>query len=163
MAFALGLPAYSSFLVFTRAFYARGDTKTPALVNAGTMVVASIAGAALFFAGSDGSWSVPGLALGHSIAFTLGTLVMARIFGRRSGAVGGTKLNAAILRAALAAAAALIAMFVVATFLGDADRSDALVQVLVVGLLGGGVYLGVEAGMGSPELARLRTLVRSRG
>ena len=48
IAFAVGLPMYSGFLVFTRAFYAVGDTRTPTLVNLVTVVISSIAGVVLF-------------------------------------------------------------------------------------------------------------------
>ncbi|MEA2448047.1 MAG: putative peptidoglycan lipid flippase, partial [Actinomycetota bacterium] len=162
MAFAVGLPAYSAFLVFTRAFYANGDTKTPALINAATMVVASVAGAAFFVvAGDSGDWAVPGLALGHSVAFTIGTLVMARTFGRRSGALGGTKLNASILRTLSGAVAALAVMLVVASLIGGDTRQGALIELVATAGAGVVVYGGVSTWMRSPELRRLIALARS--
>lgn len=163
MAFALGLPAYSAFLVFTRAFYALGDTRTPALVNAATMVIASIAGALLFMAAADGDWAVPGLALGHSVAFTIGTLVMARIFGRRNGAVGGTKLNAAVLRTILATGGSSVAMVLLALGIDDGNRAVATGELFAIAVAGFGIYVAINAGMKSPELRRLTTLVRGAG
>jgi putative peptidoglycan lipid II flippase len=157
--FALGLPAYSAFLVFTRAFYARGDTKTPALVNGATVVVASLVGAGFFFAAAD-ELKVAGLALGHSIAFTGGTMVLARAFRRRAGALGGTKLNAAVLRALLGAAGAGIAMLVTTTLVHLDGRPGAAIEVVVAGLIGGTAYLALQRAMGAPELQRLVALVR---
>jgi putative peptidoglycan lipid II flippase len=38
-AFALGLPFFSAFQLFTRTFYAMQDSRTPALVNVAAAVV----------------------------------------------------------------------------------------------------------------------------
>lgn len=160
MAFAVGLPAYSAFLVFTRAFYARGDTKTPALVNAATMVIASIAGAAFFWLAGEGAWAVPGLAIGHSLAFLIGTWVMARTFGRRSGALGGTKLNAAVMRSVLATGGALLVMIGLALLLDAESRGAAVAELVLTAAAGVAIYVGINASMRSPELQRLTGLVR---
>ena len=159
--FAVGLPAYSAFLVLTRAFYALGDARTPALVNAATVAVASAVGAVAFLTMRPG-WKVPGLALGHSIAFAIGTVLLGRIFARRAGAVGGTKLNAAVTRLVIATFLSLAAMLVVETAIPDATKQAALMDLLGTAIAGGAVYLFAQARMKSPELKRLRALARGR-
>lgn len=158
--FALGLPAYSAFLVYTRAFYAVGDTKTPALLNALTVAIASAAGAA-FFALADPGWEVPGLALGHSLGFLIGTVIMARAFVRKAGSRGGTKAASAIARAVAVGAAALGAMLAVANvFPWSSSNSGALLSLAVTTAAGAVVYIGGMAAMRSPELRRLGTFAR---
>ena len=160
-AFAIGLPAYSCFLVFTRAFYALGDTKTPALFNAATVATAS-AIAALLFLTLPPRWSVPGLALGHSIAFLCGSVAMGRRLARATGGLGGPALRRALARATVFALAAFAAMTSVTLFLGSGSKSGALVSLLATSVVGALVYLGGMTLVRSPELARLRSLRHAR-
>lgn len=159
LAFALGLPAYSAFLVFTRAFYAQGDAKTPTLVNAGTVVVSSILGA-VFFLVADPDWAVPGLAFAHSVAFFGGTIVLGRLLSRRAGPFGGTKLNAAMLRAAISTAVALGGMLVVRGVMDAGGRAGMIGELAAVIVTGIGLYGVVQLGMRSPELARLSGVMK---
>lgn len=159
-AFAIGLPSYSAFLVFTRAFYAIGDTKTPALINAATVVVSSAAGA-LFFSVAESGWEVPGLALGHSLGFFLGTIVMARVFARRAGPAGGTRVASSIARSLSIGIVAGAAMVVVAGALGRDSNPEALVAVAATALAGAVVYLGGMAVLKAPELRRLLRIASS--
>lgn len=159
-AFAIGLPLYSAFLVFTRAYYAIGDSRTPTLVNAVTVAISSIVGAGLFFALPE-RWSVPGLALGHSFGFVVGSIVLTRLFNRRTGATGSTRLTAALIRSSV------VALLVVAVMLGlravlPEDTKTALALSLVTTAAAGvGIYVGLMAWLRSPELARLTLLVKN--
>jgi putative peptidoglycan lipid II flippase len=160
ISFAIGLPGYSAFLILTRAYYALGDTKTPTLVNAGTVALASAAGALLFVALPD-DWSVPGLALGHSIGFGAGAVVLGRSLAGRIGRLTSTRLVAAVSRAGLGSAAALAAMLVVRTLFGVDGR---LAYVLVLGgiaVAGIITYAGLMRVWRAPELGRMRSLLPS--
>jgi putative peptidoglycan lipid II flippase len=160
ISFAIGLPGYSAFLILTRAYYALGDTKTPTLVNAGTVALASAAGALLFVALPD-DWSVPGLALGHSIGFGAGAVVLGRSLAGRIGRLTSTRLVAAVSRAGLGSAAALAAMLVVRTLFGVEGR---LAYVLVLGgiaVVGIITYAGLMRAWRAPELGRMRSLLPS--
>jgi putative peptidoglycan lipid II flippase len=86
-AFAIGLPAYSVFLVLTRAAYALGDARAPAIVNAACVVVSSALGAALFTLFTE-EWAVAGLAGAHSIAFAAGAWALAAWLRRAIGSAG---------------------------------------------------------------------------
>ena len=160
ISFAIGLPGYSAFLILTRAYYALGDTKTPTLVNAGTVALASAAGALLFVALPD-DWSVPGLALGHSIGFGAGAVVLGRSLAGRIGRLTSTRLVAAVSRAGLGSAAALAAMLVVRTLFGVEGR---LAYVLVLGgiaVVGIIIYAGLMRAWRAPELGRMRSILPS--
>lgn len=159
-AFAVGLPMYSAFLVYTRACYALGDTKTPALVNAGTVGLASIAGAVLFSV-LPREWAVPGLALGHSIGFAAGAVVLARLFHRRMGSGIGAGTVGAVLRATVAAFGALVVMAITRTLVPEESRADNLANAVLTIGLGAAAYLGAMVGFKSPEFQRIRRLVRS--
>jgi len=156
--FAIGLPSYSAFLVFTRAFYAVGDTKTPALINALTVALSSAAGALLFLAARPG-WEVPGLALGHSVGFFLGTVVMARFFARRVGAGGGTRVSSAVARSLVVGGVASAAMLAAVNVVDAGSNIGAFLALVVTVVVGAVVYLGGMAALKSPEIARVGRLV----
>lgn len=161
-AFALGLPTFSAFLIFTRAFYALGRTKEPTLVNAFAVGVASVVGVILFFA-ADPGWEVAALALAHSIGFAVGAVVLGRALVRHLGRIGGTRVVAAVTRSAVAGAAAFVVMLAGVWRLPEDTNIEAFVTVVVVAATGAAVYVVIMAFQRSPELARLgRLLVRRR-
>jgi putative peptidoglycan lipid II flippase len=158
-AFAIGLPAYSIFLVFTRAFYAVGDSKTPALVNAGAVAAASLAGAALFALAPDG-WEVPGLAAGHSVGFAVGAAVLSGLFARKAGRLRSTQLMASTLQSTGAALAAGVVMAFAAWFVPGTGVAAALVTLVAAGAAGAGAYVALMSWGKSRELQRVAALVR---
>lgn len=160
-AFVIGLPAYSAFLVVTRAFYSVGDTKTPALINGVTVLLASVAGAALFFWTSP-SWSVAGLALGHSAAFVFGAALLLRSFSREVGTVVDAALRRSLVRSLVAALVAAVVMTAVRLVTPEESSVDALASTLLTGGAGAATYAGIAHVLKAPELGRVRALVRRR-
>ena len=161
-AFALGLPTYSAFLALTRGFYAQGDTRTPALVNAAAVATAALSGAVLFFQAPEG-WQVAGLAAGHSLGFALGTALMARAVGRRRRVAPPTPLAPAVAGSTLAAVLAAGVMLFVSEALPVSSKAELAVNVVATLAAGAIAYLGLMTSTGSQEMARLRSLVaRSR-
>ena len=158
--FAVGLPGYSAFLMLTRAFYALADTKTPALVNAGAVGIASAAGAVLFFT-LPPAWSVPGLALGHSLGFSLGALVLALLLGRRTATVGRGLWPVSGRALAVGAAATLVAVAVHA-LVPAASPPTLLLNVVATAAACASLYVAVMSRIGAPEMARLARLGRLR-
>jgi putative peptidoglycan lipid II flippase len=154
--FALGLPAFSAFLVLTRAFYALGETKVPAIVNGIAVLMSSISGATLFVM-LDDPWKVPGLALGHSIGSLLGAAVLSARLGNRLGPIGDRRLVSAIGRAMVVA---VVAAFVMAGVHLIGRGMPAGVRVAAAALVGIALYVALMAWLKAPELARLRSLVR---
>jgi putative peptidoglycan lipid II flippase len=158
--FALGLPAYSAFLILTRAFYALGDTRVPAVVNAVSVVLASASGVILFGALGDVGWEIPGLALGHTIGFSVGAILLGRRLRARVGRLGSTRLIATIVRSCAVSVVAAAAMAAVTFALAGPSASRQGVMLVAVTLLGAGIYLGFMALMRAPELARISTALR---
>jgi putative peptidoglycan lipid II flippase len=159
-AFAAGLPTYSAFLMLTRACYARADTKSPALVNAGAVALSGAVGATLFFALPAG-WAVPGLAYGHSLGFAAGSLALGLLLGRRTGSLGSRELLAAGARALAVGAVAALVAAVAHRLFPDASRAQLAAGVVVSAAAGGVTYLGLMAGLRAPEMTRLAALARS--
>jgi putative peptidoglycan lipid II flippase len=156
--FAIGLPAYSAFLIFTRAYYALGDTRTPALVNAATVAIAGGTGA-LFFTLFADDWKVPGLALGHSIGFFVGSVILTRLFNKQVGTVGSTKLSATVTRAFVLSLGALAVMALMRSVGPEASRSGYLLTFVVTAGAGALVYVGGMYLLRAPELQRISGLV----
>ncbi len=81
----VGLFTYATFLFFARASYALGDSRTPAIVAAGSAVV----GAGVMVVGGltfeTDTAKVAALGLGHSAAYFVGTLVLGFVLRRRVG------------------------------------------------------------------------------
>lgn len=153
-ALALGLPTYSAYMILTRAFYARGDARTPAFLNAATVGASVVIGSTLF-ALADDHLKVAALALGHSIGFALGCGGMGRSFARRSGETvfGPSELRPFTLYLGLACLAGVV-MWPISSVAPGHD----LVGVLLAGGCGVLVYLLGAWWARAPEVERLRTL-----
>jgi putative peptidoglycan lipid II flippase len=81
---AIGLLPYSAFLLFARAFYALGDSRTPAVVA----LVTACGGAAVMVVGAlafHGAAVVAALGIGNTVAYVLGATVLAVVLSRRLG------------------------------------------------------------------------------
>jgi putative peptidoglycan lipid II flippase len=160
-AFAIGLPAFSSFLVMTRAFYAVSDTRTPALINALTIVLTTIVGAAAFFLLS-GPWRVPGLALGHSVGFMIGVLVLGGRLSRKLGEPILEKVRSPMAQSLVGAFLATSVMLGIHLAVPDASKPAAALDIISTALGGGVVYFVYMSRTGSAELARLMLLLPKR-
>jgi len=159
-AFAVGLPMYSAFLVLTRAYYALGDAKTPALVNIATVAVAAGSGALLFFL-LPNDLAVAGLAAGHSIAFTGGAFVLGRRLRASLAGFRGSRVGAAARRAAAGAFVSTVAVLAVMTAASGATSKGGAAGVLVLAsLVAAAAYAGVMTMLRSPELARVFGVLR---
>jgi putative peptidoglycan lipid II flippase len=159
--FSIGLPGYSTFLVLTRAYYAMGDTKTPALVNAGCVVVASVVGAALFVA-FPARWAVAGLALGHSLAFTLGALATGLLLSRRTHPVADPSFLASVRRSSYVTVLAAAVMIGVTWVLPSASKVQNVLSLAVAVIAGIGLYVAVMARLRAPELTTVGGLIPRR-
>ncbi len=160
-AFVVGLPTYSAFLVFTRAFYAMSDVKTPALVNAASVMVASGLGAALFFVLPRDD-AVAGLALGHSIGFAAGALLLAVVFARRWGSVVERGVASSLSTTLLVAAAAAGVMAAVEHLMPQGSKIQLVAGIIAVAMAGAAVYIAGMSLLNSPELRRIRALIPGR-
>lgn len=132
--FALGLPFFSAFHLFTRSFYALADTRTPTTLNAAAVI---------FNIGIDlplyAAFGVRGLALGHAMTYAAGSIALGVALSRRiPGGIGLRHIASPILRMALLSA-------VMGTGVEVVSRAVPGPDIVVVGagvLVGLGFYLG---------------------
>jgi putative peptidoglycan lipid II flippase len=157
-AFAIGLPTYSAFLVLTRAYYALGDPKTPALVNGLAVLVSSGTAAVLFFV-VERRWAVPALALGHSIGFAVGTVVLVWLLKGRGVSLATRDVLGPSLRSIALALVAGAAMCGAGRLVDDSTKLMALTSLAVMAAVGAVVFLGGAMLTRAPEMHRLRELL----
>jgi putative peptidoglycan lipid II flippase len=159
--FSIGLPGYSTFLVLTRGYYAMGDTRTPALVNAVAVVFASIVGASLF-ALLPQRWAVAGLALGHSLAFSIGAVALGILISRRTHPLADPSFSVSLRRSFAVTVVAGLVMVGVAALLPSASKVQSLITLAVAIAAGTGLYVALMARLRSPELASVGGLILRR-
>jgi putative peptidoglycan lipid II flippase len=102
--YCVGLPAFAAVGIFTRAFYALGDTRTP--VRATFAAVAVNLGLNLLLVGPLAAWGLAhrGLALATSATSLANLALLAWLLRRRLGGVDGARMLRSLLRITLAAA-----------------------------------------------------------
>jgi putative peptidoglycan lipid II flippase len=162
-AFALGLPFFSAFQLFTRTFYAMQDSRTPALVNVAAAVVNVAAN--LFFLEVAG-WGVAGLALGHATSYVFSSGVCLILLRRRLRGVEGGAIWATLMRVVPAGVLTALAALGVAELLertvGVASLALQIVQVggaVLTGLL---VFAASASIFGIKEVDEVRTAALRR-
>lgn len=164
--FALGLPAFVMIKVFSPAYFAREDTKTPMRYAVASLIANTLGSIALFFLFRKIGWLPQ---LGIAVATTLGgwlnagllwaTLVKRGHFAidrRMARAFATIVLSSVVMGAALVAAA---------HYLGSQFAPDRgfLVHVLALAILVGtglAVYALIVVLTGTINLRQLRNLVR---
>lgn len=159
--FVFGLLQFAIFQLLTRAFYALQDAKTPFYVNCGVVALNVAVNVPMF------EWlHVEGLAAGQGIAYTAGSIVLARIMARRLGGLDGARIAASSVRIAVASAGMGIVVWALAHLLGT-TMTDGTFVVQLVALavpVGAGAlaYLGLAHVLHVEELDYVRGLVRRR-
>lgn len=88
---AVGIPAYGGFLLMTRAAYALGDSRTPALASLGSAVLGAL-GMAVAAQAADGPARLALIGGAHSLAYALGGLWLVERLRPRVGSVLGITL-----------------------------------------------------------------------
>ncbi|HUF31855.1 MAG TPA: murein biosynthesis integral membrane protein MurJ [Acidimicrobiales bacterium] len=160
-AFAPGLLGYGAFLFLARAFYARGDTRTPALVGAAVVVGGAVMMVASFNLVPDDA-RVPALAGAHSVAYLAGSVAIFVLLRRRVpvGSPGPvvSSLAAGVASAALAGAA----MVAAATVVEVGGRPGALLTLAFAGSVGLVVYVGAQAVVGRTPPRAVADMMRGR-
>ena len=163
VAFAIGLFPFSAFQLLLRASYAMQDTRTPAIVNVGSLVVNVVANL-VFFYGFD--LGVQGLALGHATSYVFGSIVLLVLIRRKLGRMGGRRILAGLSRTFVAAAVTAGAAWLVARLAGEVLGTTTLVeqsvQVLGAVIVGLVVYVAAAAILHIDEVASVRRQVVRR-
>jgi putative peptidoglycan lipid II flippase len=137
-ALAPGLVGYGVIVVFTRASYALGDARLPAIVT-GAFVAVGVAGM------GAASWLAPlderatALAAAHSVAYLLGAAALGILVRRRVGHSYGTGRSLVPVVGAGVVAGGVMMAF---SLLEPQTRIDAVVVVAMAAVAGLAVYLG---------------------
>jgi putative peptidoglycan lipid II flippase len=128
----LGLLSYGAYLLLARAYYALGDSRTPAAIS----LAAAIAGVVLMLAlgqVTEGAGLVAALGIGHTAAFTLAAVVLAVRLATRE------HVRCASLRLLLPIGFALVAGVLARLALDAWDPQSRVQQLVALTVLGAGV------------------------
>ncbi|MEV4712099.1 murein biosynthesis integral membrane protein MurJ [Micromonospora sp. NPDC049374] len=164
LAAALALVPFAISQLFTFAFYALPDTRTPALINI-PVVVLRIAVQIALFAIFSASFVGAGMMIGNAISYLAAAIASAWLLRPRVGRIGLGAILRTLGRVAVAAlGAALAGLVVVALLPGDdtPTRLEAIAQLLVGGAVIGGTYLGLATVLRISEITEVVGMVRRR-
>lgn len=151
---AAGLYPYSSFLLFSRGYYALDESRFPGLVALGSAAVGVVlmAVAAVTLDGTD---RLIALGLAHSAAYTVGAVVLAVGLVRRT---GSSLWPAALGRMVGLSVGTGVAIWVASRWALDTDPSR-VADLLTLGVLGAA---GGAAVLGGYKLLRVRSALTTR-
>ena len=157
-AFALGLPAFSTYLFVLRGFYAQLDTRTPFVINA---IECSLnVGIGWFLVQRYG---IPGLAASFSIAYGISALGAARVLLRTSVGFETRRLVQSLSRVAVATIVMGAVVFVAMRGAGGTEGLAAATRVAVGVIAGAATYLVAMIVLRSADLADVVGVLRRRG
>jgi putative peptidoglycan lipid II flippase len=144
-AFGAGLLAYGAFLLLSRAWYALGDTRTPAMA---ALVSAALGSVAMLVAAqvTTGTALLAALGLAHSAAFTLGALYLGVVLRRR---LGHPLVPAGVGRAVVVAAGVGVAAWAALSAWDPSGRPATAVALALVGGAGALLYAGAVRRLGA--------------
>ncbi|MFF4877393.1 murein biosynthesis integral membrane protein MurJ [Micromonospora sp. NPDC000668] len=161
---ALALVPFAISQLFTFAFYALPDTRTPALINIpvvalriGVQVVLYVAFAAHFAAA--------GMMIGNAVSYLAAAFASAWLLRPRIGRIGLGAILRTLGRVAVAAlGSALVGLLVVSLLPGGDTPSwmQAVVQLVIGGAVIGGTYLGLATLLRIGEITEVVGMVRRR-
>ncbi|MEU1746880.1 murein biosynthesis integral membrane protein MurJ [Micromonospora arida] len=161
---ALALVPFAISQLFTFAFYALPDTRTPALINIpvvalriGVQVVLYVAFAAHFAAA--------GMMIGNAVSYLAAAFASAWLLRPRVGRIGMGAILRTLGRVAVAALGAALVGLLVVSLLPGGDRPSwmqAVVQLVIGGVVIGGTYLGLAMLLKIGEITEVVGMVRRR-
>jgi putative peptidoglycan lipid II flippase len=160
----LALIPFSIGQLATFTFYALSDTKTPALVNVGTVAVRITIQLGIFVAFAA-SFVAAGMMLGNAVSYLFAAVVMGALLHRRLGSLGLRRVGISIGKVLLAAAGAALAGWLIVVLLPggtEPTKFEALAQLVLGGLVVVGAYLGLARLLRVAEVNDVLELVRRK-
>ncbi len=148
--FALGLGAFSLYLIILRAFYAHHDARTPFVVNVLENLINIVLAIALYQ-----RYGVLGLGLSFALAYVVASVVALRVLRIKLPAYPLQPVWDALWRIVLASVVMAEVAWLISERVGDVSGGGAVVRATVGSLVGVIVYLGVLTVLGLPELTDL--------
>ncbi|MEG3632959.1 murein biosynthesis integral membrane protein MurJ [Micromonospora palythoicola] len=164
LAAALALVPFAISQLFTFAFYALPDTRTPALINI-PVVALRIGVQIALFAIFSASFVGAGMMIGNAVSYLAAAIASAWLLRPRVGRIGLGAILRTLGRVAVAALGAALAGVVVVTLLPGGDtptRLEAIAQLVVGGTVIGGTYLGLATVLRISEITEVVGMVRRR-
>ncbi|MEU5949593.1 murein biosynthesis integral membrane protein MurJ [Micromonospora sp. NPDC047465] len=161
---AIALVPFAVSQLFTFAFYALPDTRTPALVNI-PVVVLRIGVQVWLFAAFSASFAAAGMMIGNAVSYLAAAIVSAWLLRPKVGRIGFGTITRTLAKVAIAAlGATLVGMLVVSRLPGDdtPSRLEAIVQLVIGGAAIGVIYLGLAAVLRIREITEVLDMVRRR-
>jgi putative peptidoglycan lipid II flippase len=160
-AFGPGLVGYGTFLFLARALYARGDTRTPAMVNLAVVAGGSIAMTITFFT-VHGSARLAALAGAHSGAYLAGAAALYLIVRTRTHASGAPDMVRSLVGSLAGAVIAGGVMWVIGDAMSGRGRAHSLIEILVAGAAGLVTYVLATSMLGGPRPSAVPALLRGQ-
>jgi len=145
--FALGLPAFSLYLLFVRGYTSMQDTRTPFLINLAENVVLIALDLVLYPA-----MGVTGLALGFSLSYVFAAVVAGWDLRRRTGSLADAGTGAAVVRIAVASAVMGAIVAVASIGINDTRGIELAARVLASVAVGVVTFVGIAWALGVREL-----------
>ncbi|MFV2112181.1 murein biosynthesis integral membrane protein MurJ [Micromonospora sp. LOL_025] len=164
LAAALALVPFAVSQLFTFAFYALPDTRTPALINI-PVVALRIGVQIVLFAVFSASFAGAGMMIGNAVSYLAAAIASAWLLRPRVGRIGLGEIMRTGARVAVAAlGAAVVGLIVVKLLPGDdtPSRLEAVGQLVVGGAVIGGTYLGLAMVLRIGEITEVVGMVRRR-
>jgi putative peptidoglycan lipid II flippase len=161
---ALALIPFAVSQLFTFAFYALPDTRTPALINIPVVGLRALIQIALFLTFSA-SFTAAGLMLGNAVSYLAAAVITATLLRRRVGRLGLGQIMKTVGKVLVAAlGSALVGLLVLQLLPGDPtpSRLEAIVQLVIGGAVIGGSYLGLAFLLRIREVGEVVRLVRRK-
>ncbi|MET7468984.1 murein biosynthesis integral membrane protein MurJ [Micromonospora sp. NPDC005222] len=162
---ALGLVPFAVSQLFTFAFYALPDTRTPALVNIPVVILRVLLQVGLFLLFSN-TFAAAGMMLGNAVSYLAAAIISAMLLRPRVGRIGLGGIVRTLGRVVVAAlGAAVVGLLVVAVLPGDPENLSwlaAAAQLVIGGAAIGATYLGLAMVLRIGEITEVVGMVRRR-
>jgi putative peptidoglycan lipid II flippase len=150
--------------LFTFAFYAQTDTKTPALINMPVVLVRVVVQVAVFLWFAK-SFTAAGLMIGNAVSYLVGVVFSAWLLRSRVGRIGLGTIAVTlgkVLAAALGAAAVGLGVLQLLPGGDDPTKLQAAVQLVAGATVIGMTYLGFAVALRLREISDVLGLVRRK-
>ncbi|MFX0593004.1 murein biosynthesis integral membrane protein MurJ [Melissospora conviva] len=160
----LALVPFAISQLFTFAFYALPDTRTPALINIPVVVVRVLVLIGLFAAFSA-SFAASAAMIGNAVSYVAAAVLSAWLLRPRMGSLGMGQITRTFGKVIVAAGLSAVVGTVVVKLLPGGDAPvfwESVVQILVGGAAVGLTYLGLAMLLRISEITEVIGMVRSR-
>ncbi|HEX6969674.1 MAG TPA: lipid II flippase MurJ, partial [Micromonosporaceae bacterium] len=160
----LALVPFAISRLFTSAFYALPDTKTPALINIPVVALRALLQIGLFLAFAA-QFTAAGLMIGNAVSYVVAAIASAWLLRGRVGRIGLRDMSVGLAKVLVAALGATLAGLIVVKLLPGGTpptRVESIVQLVVGGAVIVAVYAGIAMALRLPEIHSAVEMVRRR-